>query len=348
MSLVSLWFYLVVFALAGYVVLDGFDIGAALVQPFVAKSPAERRLVAATIGPVWDGNEVWLLAAGGTLVFAFPRLYAAGISGFYLPVMMLLWLYVFRGLGVEMRHFLDHPLWDDAWAVAFWASSFSIALFLSMALGNIVRGVSIDESGRFFAPLWTDLRVGESVGIVDWYTLLVGALGVSALGLHGSLWLAHRAGGPVAERAHALARKLVLATLGLTAAVTVATTFVQPLLLDNLKRRPWGIALALLAVAALGTLFVSLRAGRAERAFYASSAFLAGMVASAAFGVSPYVLPGRIAARGIVAEAASSPDIALGTGLFWWIPGMTIAFGYFVYNYRKLPRGLTTADLDEH
>src|SRR5512147_2155113 len=124
-----LWFSIVAFMLAMYVVLDGFDIGAGALHLFIAKTEDERRSILAAIGPVWDGNEVWLIAAGGTLYFAFPLLYASSFSGFYLPLMIVLWLLMLRGLGIELRHHVDHPMWRSFWDVVFAIGSGLLAIF---------------------------------------------------------------------------------------------------------------------------------------------------------------------------------------------------------------------------
>lgn len=344
MSLETLWFCFAALALAAYVVLDGFDLGVGLVSPLVAKTPSERTLVSASIGPVWDGNEVWLLASGGTIAFAFPKLYAVSVSGFYLPVMLLLWLLVFRALGIEMRHQMSHPLWEEAWSTAFWVSSLFIALFLGVALGNVVRGVSIDAEGHFFAPLWTNLRVGDETGVLDWYTLSVGVLAVAVLGMHGALWLGHRTRGPASERSIALAKRAILVVPALLALVTVATLVVQPLILTSLRARPLGAMLPVGALGCLATSAIALRRDRIEKAFWASSGFIALLFGSAAFGVYPYVLPARIPEHGLTAVAAATSRYALTAGLSWWIPGLLLATGYFVFTYRKLPRGLGEGD----
>ena len=122
----------------------------------------ERRAVLKTIGPVWDGNEVWLIGAGGALVLAFPTLYAASFSGFFLPLMIVLWLLMGRGISMEFRNHVDHPVWRPFWDVAFSVSSALLAIFFGAALGNVVRGVPLDASGEFFAPLWTDLPARTS------------------------------------------------------------------------------------------------------------------------------------------------------------------------------------------
>src|SRR5580698_9450111 len=143
----TIWFCLVAIMIAMYVLLDGFDLGAGAIHLFVAKTDLERRQVLASIGPVWDGNEVWLLATGGTLYFAFPALYASGFSGFYLPLMMVLWLLILRGASIVFRNYLRGPVWTPLCDAIFSFSSALLAIFYGAALGNVVRGVPLDASG---------------------------------------------------------------------------------------------------------------------------------------------------------------------------------------------------------
>src|SRR6266576_2078095 len=182
----SLWFAIVAFMIDASVVLDGFDLGAGVIYLTAARTPAERQAIMRAIGPVWDGNEVWLLAAGGTLYFAFPLLYATSFSGFYLPLMMVLWLLVLRGLSIELRSHVGGPIWAPFWDVVFSFASILLAVFFGAALGNVVRGVPYDAAGRFFEPLWTDFRPGQEAGILDWYTVSVGLAALAALALHGA------------------------------------------------------------------------------------------------------------------------------------------------------------------
>src|SRR6185369_1064968 len=142
----------------GYVVLDGFDLGVGLLYKIVGRTPEERAQVRASIGPVWDANEVWLLAAGGTLDFAFPPLYAAGFSGFYLPLMMVLWMLIGRALGLELAGNMEEPLLREACDTIFAVSSILLMIFLGAAFGNVIRGVPLDAEGYFFLPLWTNFR----------------------------------------------------------------------------------------------------------------------------------------------------------------------------------------------
>jgi hypothetical protein len=180
----TVWFCLVAIMIAMYVVLDGFDLGAGAIHLLVAKTEEERRLVIHSIGPVWDGNEVWLLAAGGTLFFAFPVLYASGFSGFYLPLMIVLWLLILRGISIEFRGQLESPVWLKFWDVVFAAASLLLTVFFGAALGNVVRGVPLNDQGYFFEALWTNFRLGANTGILDWYTILVGLAALFTLGLH--------------------------------------------------------------------------------------------------------------------------------------------------------------------
>ena len=164
----TVWFCLVAVMIAMYVVLDGFDLGAGAVHLFVARTDAERRAVLRSIGPVWDGNEVWLLAGGGTLYFAFPALYASSFSGFYLPLMMVLWLLILRGIAIEFRNHLQSLVWQPLWDAVFSRASALLAIFFGAALGNVVRGVPLDRAGTFFLPLWTDFTVGKEPAAASW------------------------------------------------------------------------------------------------------------------------------------------------------------------------------------
>src|SRR5437588_7133684 len=139
----TLWFCIVAVMLAAYVVLDGFDIGAGIIHLFAARSDDDRRKVLRSIGPVWDGNEVWLLAAGGALYFAFPQLYASSFSGFYPPLMIVLWLLMLRAIGIEFRVHIANPVWRNFFDAIFFLASALLAIFFGAALGNVIRGVPL-------------------------------------------------------------------------------------------------------------------------------------------------------------------------------------------------------------
>lgn len=343
----TVWFCLVAAMVAMYVLLDGFDLGAGAIHFLVAKTEEERRQVIASIAPVWDGNEVWLLAAGGTLYFAFPILYASGFSGFYLPLMMVLWLLILRGSAIEFRNHLDSRVWIPFWDFVFSVSSLLLGVFFGAALGNVVRGVPLDETGYFFEPLWTNFRLSEHTGILDWYTILVGVTALAALMMHGALWVRMKTSGEVSERAAKVAGLTWWAVLVLTALLTVITFRIQPQVAANFKTWPAGYVLPAVAIAGLAGVPFELRRRSELNAFLASAAYLLGMLTSVVFGVYPMVLPARNVEHSLTVASAKAGAYGLKIGLIWWLIGMILAAIYFVHVYRSFA-GKVSTDPDSH
>jgi cytochrome bd ubiquinol oxidase subunit II len=331
----TIWFCLVALMIATYVVLDGYDLGAGIIHLFVAHSDDERRQVLQSIGPFWDGNEVWLLAGGATLYFAFPALYAASFSGFYLPLMMVLWLLMLRGISIEFRSHVESPVWRPLWDVVFGGASALLTIFFGAALGNVVRGVPLDASGFFFLPLWTDFGVTGELGILDWYTVVTGLAAFVTLLLHGALWVTLKTDGPLEARCRLLALRAWWPAAAMLVLITILSFQIQPQLAASFSARPWGYVFPAAALIA----FVLIRVWtprRAAAAFLASSAFIAAMLSSAAFGLYPYVLPSRADPRfGLTVGNAAAGAYGLRIGLAWWIPGTALAIGYFVFVYRR-------------
>lgn len=332
----TLWFVLVAFMLTAYVVLDGFDLGAGAIHLWAARTDEERRSILSAIGPVWDGNEVWLLAAGGTLYFAFPALYASSFSGFYLPLMIVLWLLMLRAIGIEFRAHLDSTLWRSFFDVIFSISSLLLAVFLGAALGNVMRGVPLGADGYFFAPLWTTFTVAPQAGILDWYTVLVGVTALVILTGHGALYVALKTEGEVNRRSHGIAALAWWATALLTILGVVAALAIRPQLLDNFERYPVGWILPLAVLAGLVGMVV-FRTRRNERAaFLASCLYIAAMLGGAAFAVYPVLLPASTDARySLTIHNAAAQDYGLRVGLYWWGIGIILALGYFTYLFRS-------------
>jgi cytochrome bd ubiquinol oxidase subunit II len=341
----TIWFAVVAVMIAMYVVLDGFDIGAGIVHLIVARTDAERRAVIGSIGPVWDGNEVWLIAGGGVLYFAFPALYALSFAGFYLPLMMVLWLLILRGTSVEFRSHVDSPIWAAFWDVVFGGSSLLLAVFFGAALGNVIRGVPLDATGKFFEPLWTNFLPGPNAGILDWYTVLVGVAALAALTMHGGLWVALKTSGEVSARSSRLATQVWWAVALFTIAITVASFKLQPQLAAGLSARPWGLVFPVLAVAGLLGVFWFERRRDELKAFLASCAYIIGMLTSAACSLYPYVLPAATnPAYGLTVHSARGPEHGLRVGLVWWIFGMALATGYAVFTYRRFAGKVVISD----
>ena len=331
----TVWFCLVAIMIAGYVVLDGFDLGAGIIHLFVARTEQERQQVLRSIGPVWDGNEVWLIAGGGTLYFAFPALYAAAFSGFYLALMMVLWLLILRGVSIELRSHIESPLWKPFWDLIFGGSSALLALLYGAALGNVIRGVPLDASGFFFLPLWTNLQPGRDAGIVDWYTLLVGGASFVALAIHGCYWVVLKTSGDLQTRARQFGDRIWWAVVAFTAAITFFSFRLQPNLNTQFEVRPWGYIFPLLAVAGLAGIHLFSARRRDLVTFLFSCVYLVGMLTSATFGVFPYVLPSNAEPdAGLTVSNAAAASYGLYVGLAWWIPGMLLAGVYSVFVYR--------------
>ena len=331
----TLWFWLVALMITAYVLLDGFDLGAGAVHLFVAKTDQERKQVIASIGSVWSGNEVWLLATGGTLYFAFPALYASGFSGFYLPLMIVLWLLILRGISIEFRDHIRSAVWDPFWDFLFCASSLLLCVFFGVALGNVVRGVPLDASGYFFAPLWTNFQLGERIGILDWYTILVGLLALAALVVHGALWVVLKTTGSVRDRSLRIARLNWWLVVALTIAVTTASFRVQPAIARHFRSAPWGYVFPLIAIAGLAGIRWAMARADEWKSFLAAGCYLTGMLLSVVFGIFPMVLPALNSAYSLTVASTQAAGYGLKIGLIWWTLGVVLVTGYFTYVYRS-------------
>src|SRR4051812_22225260 len=321
------WFCFLAVMVTVYVVLDGFDLGVGALHLPLARTDEEREAATASIGPVWNGNEVWLIAGGGVLFLAFPAAYAAAFSGLYFGLILVLWLLVGRGLALELRHQIHNPLWQSACDAVFCLASGGLAFVFGVALGNIVRGVPLDAEGFFHLSLFETL---------NWYALLVGLFGFVVLCAHGATFLALRTEGALAERAWLWSRRLAWGEAFLFVAMIPPTAVVRDSMFTNLVDQPWRLVFPLWAVAAL---VWRLTAREPGRAFVASSLFIVGLLTTMAAGLFPYILPAHEGnPNGMTATDAAAGHDALVTALFWWPLGMVLAGVYFVFAYRMFFR----------
>jgi cytochrome d ubiquinol oxidase subunit II len=331
----TLWFAIVAVMVAAYVVLDGFDLGAGVIYLGAARTPAERRTIIRAIGPVWDGNEVWLLAAGGTLYFAFPLLYASSFSGFYLPLMMVLWLLMLRGIGIELHAHMDNPVWRGFLDFVFCGSSALLCVFFGAALGNVVRGVPLGADEYFFEPLWTNFRVGRNNGILDWYTVLTGVIALVTLTVHGALYIVTKSEGDLNRRALTTAKWAWPLQLLLTFVGLIATVSIRPGVLDNYKQHAIGFVIPVLVFGSLAVMMHAMIKQAEKIAFIASSLYIVGMLVGAAFALYPVVLPASTdPAYNLTIYNTAAGHHGLSVGLVWWSIGIVIALGYFFFVYR--------------
>jgi len=332
----TLWFCLLALMMTVYVVLDGFDIGTGIVHWLVARNDRDRRAVFQAIGPFWDGNEVWLLAAGGTLYFAFPVLYASSFSGFYLPLMMVLWLLILRGCSIEFRSHLPEPVWRTFFDFTFSFASILLAIFLGAALANVLRGV----------PLWTNFVPTGNTGVLDWYTVLAGVVSLLSLSLHGATFLVMKTDGDVRERSRRLAIRLWYAVLPLCLLALIATYYVRPPAVVT-AHKPVLWLFPPVVVASLAIEWWALRQNKDALAFYSSCGYLVGVLGGAAVAMYPYLLPDSVHLEHslTIYNSASSP-YALRVALWWWPLGMALAIAWFTIVYRSF-RGRVVVE-EEH
>jgi cytochrome bd ubiquinol oxidase subunit II len=314
-------FILLAVILTAYVLLDGYDLGVGVLHLFVARSDDERAASLATIGPFWSGNEVVLVAAGGTMFALFPRAYAASFSGFYLPIMVVFWLLIGRGVAIELRGHFASDLWHGFWDVTFAICSILLAFVFGVALGNVLRGVPLDSHGYFS---------GTFAFLFNWYAILVGFLALAALAQHGAAFSAWRSPA-LAVRSERAARGLWIVVLVLFVGTTWATLRLHPTLLGPAL---WiAPCIAVLALAAM-----QLLKDRWWR-FTASAVFLSGLMFAAAATLYPYLLPSYPAGSGgLDIYNSSLATHALGTGIIIFSVGFIAVAIYGTLAARKLLR----------
>jgi cytochrome bd ubiquinol oxidase subunit II len=340
-----LWFAIISVMLAGYVILDGFDIGAGALHLFLGRTDDERKKIIRSIGPVWDGNEVWLLATGGVLYFVFPQLYASSFSGFYLPLMMVLWLLMLRAIGLEFRTHINDGIWASFFDGIFSVGSLLLAVFYGAALGNVVRGLPLGPDPYFFLPLWTNWRVGVHPGVLDWYTVLCGVVALVALSVHGANYIVVKTDGELNERARKTSLVLTPVLFLLTLVSLAATFSIHPGITANYNALKIGYAIPVLVFASLIAVFVFQKGRREVAAFVSGALYLAFMLVGAVYSLYPVILPAIDPRYSLTIENSITASYALQVGLRWWIIGMGIALVYFVFLYRMF-RGKVVLEND--
>jgi cytochrome bd ubiquinol oxidase subunit II len=327
----ELWFALLSFMLIVFVVLDGWDMGAGVLHLIVAKTSRERREVVAAIGPLWSWHEVWLVAAGGTFLLAFPGVLAASFAGFYLALWMVLWCLVLRGISIEVGGHMPDALWQSGWDGVYAVSNVLLAVLFGTALGNVIRGVPLDETGKFSMSLFTHFGVRGRVGILDWYTLSVAVFTTVLLAAHGSTYLRLRTIGIVHARSERWARRLWIASAVLFAIVTFETWIVRPELYRAMIGRPPAWLAVAIAIGGVWAVWSGLRGSAEARAFAGSCAVIAGLLAGAAAGVFPVILHSTLMPEhSMTAYTGATAERGLVLALFWWPIAVLLAFAYFV------------------
>jgi cytochrome bd ubiquinol oxidase subunit II len=326
MTLQIVWFLLVGVLLTVYAVLDGFDLGVGILQRLIGKTEAERRAMIGSVGPFWDGNEVWLLTGGGAIFAAFPQVYATVFSGFYLAMMLVVLGLMFRAVAIEFRNKVSGARWRNAWDWAVAIGSLVPALLFGVAIGNIVSGVPIDAQRNFAGTFFTLLTP---------YTLLVGALGLVMFILHGALYLNLRLEAPLAARAERAARVAWVVFIVLLVVVTAATVVSYSPRLNNFLSYPVSLLMAILLVAGLAYIGRSLIANNKGRAFISSVVTIASLMGILGLTLFPNMLPAsNDAANSLTIYNSSSSQLTLQIMLILAAVGVPIVLVYTVIVYR--------------
>jgi cytochrome d ubiquinol oxidase subunit II len=334
--MIAAWYAAVSLMLIIYVVLDGRNFGAGMLQRFVAKTPDERRQVIAAIGPLWTWHEVWLLGFGGTLIAIFPRLMASAFAGYYLALFLILWCLILRGVSIEVGGHINDRLWQGYWDFNFVLSNLLLAILFGAAAGNVARGVPLDSQGNFSMAFFTNFNVRGHVGLLDWYTVSIAILAALMLAAHGATYLTLKTEGPVHDRSAKYAKYLWIAVVPLGLAVLVESRIVRPDLPGHAWSNPfWWIGLIVIAASAF-TLVTGLTSGRELRAFVGSNFLIAGLLATGAAAIFPVMLRSTLASENsLTAYAVASSSTTLLRASFWWPIGLALAVFYFVFISRR-------------
>ncbi|MFV5685881.1 cytochrome d ubiquinol oxidase subunit II [Flavobacterium sp. GB2R13] len=354
------WYVVLMGILAVYIVLDGYDFGAGIIHLFFAKTEKDKKAITSAIGPFWDANEVWLIAAGGVLFFAFPTLYASSFSGFYLPLMMILWLLIFRAVGLELRGQIHHPMWEVIWDKAFGIASLLLAIFFGVALGNIVRGVNLgmvengvstQEAHFFFLPLWnpTFSPKADQLGIIDWFTLFLGVVSAVTLTIHGANWIIYKTNSSLNAKLKEVVFKLNFVLLGLVIISLLIWHRIEPQPFHNFVENPFLWIFPLIAFIGIFGLFKVKTFKKDGHGFLFSSMFLVGGFAATTASIFPNVLPSTNAVNpSLTIYNTAAGEYGLSVGVYWFVIALALVIGYFTIQYKVFSGKMDDIGYGEH
>ena len=325
MDLNSIWFWLISALFAGYAILDGFDFGVGILSLF-GRSEKERRIHFNAIGPVWDGNEVWLITGGGALFAAFPKVYATVFSGFYIALMLLLAALIFRAVSFEFRSKVESQIWRRTWDFAFGFGSLLSAFLLGVAFGNILIGVPIDSKGNF---------IGTFFDLLNPYSICIGLLTVILFIMHGAVYLAGKSEDELRNRCHKWAQNTWLYFTVLYIVITIWTWLASPFLFEKSPGNPFFYVFLIILIGAVIVLPVLFKSGKFNSAFLASSVMVAMMIGQAALSLYPRFVPSSIDLNySLTIYNASSSDLTLQTMLVIAAIGIPVVITYSFFIHR--------------
>jgi cytochrome d ubiquinol oxidase subunit II len=322
-DLQTTWFLLVGTLLAGYAVLDGFDLGVGALHLLVKKDE-HRRVLLNSIGPVWDGNEVWLVTGGGALFAAFPVVYATVFSGFYLAMILVLFALIFRAVAIEFRSKQEMPWWRGLWDVSFSLASIGASFLFGVAFGNVIGGIPLDGAGEFSGTLLT---------LLNPYALLTGVTTVALFVMHGAIYLALKTDGEVQALVRGWINRAIIFFVICYGTTTMATLLYVPHMGEAIKRQPAFFAVPLLTMLAIANVPREIHRRREGRAFVSSSLAVLGLFALVGIGMYPGLVTATDPARNLTIYNASSSPKTLAIMLTMALIGIPLVLAYTVGIY---------------
>ena len=354
------WYIVLMTMLTIYVILDGYDFGAGIIHLFFAKTEKDKKAITSAIGPFWDANEVWLIAVGGILFFAFPTLYASAFSGFYLPLIMILWLLIFRAIGLELRGQIKNKMWETIWDKAFGVSSLLLALFFGIALGNIVRGVNLGmvtngisayEPHYFFLPLWNSTfdPHSEHLGVIDWFTLMLGVVGVVSLMIHGANWIIFKTNSALNTKLKNVVFSMNFVLLALVLTSLATWHIIEPKPFHNFLEHPWLWVFPLFTFSGIFGLFKVKTFKKDGLGFLFSSMFLFGGLTSTVVSIFPKVLPSTNSVNpSLTIYNVAAHEYGLTVGVYWFVIAAILVAIYMFVQYRIFKGKMDDVGYGEH
>ena len=351
MTLGDVWFILIGVLLAGYAVFDGFDLGVGTLYPFLGKSEEDKAVMRRAIGPVWDGNEVWLLTGGGALFAAFPAVYATVFSGFYLALMLVLFSLILRAAALEFRH--ADPAWGKFWDGAFFIGSALPSLLFGVAVGNIIRGVPLTKAGEMMAA-GAPVFGANLLAAVNLYSLFMGLFCLTWIVWHGAVWLSLKTTGELYERARNVRDSMWMLFMVGFLGISLATALMVPEAFGRAVTNPFIWIAALLVVGGAVLSRMSGRKGNDRVAWYGSSIAVLGMMTCWAATIYPNLLPsigeGKSLAVRNSANAinAASSDLTLTVMLIISAIGVPLVLYYFHLIYKTYSGRIDVSEVSEH
>lgn len=342
------WYIIIAVVLAIFFILDGYNFGTGIIHLFLAKKDKDKEIIAKSAGLFWDFNEVWLVAGGGMLFMAFPTFYASVFSGFYLPLIIVLWLIIFRALGLELRNQINIQMWKDIWDTSFGVSSLLLALFFGVALGNVVRGVnlggienglSVYEGHYFFLPLWNSSfsPLSQNPGVIDWFTIIIGIISVVTLAIHGANWIILKTNSSINNQLKSVIFKLTILLAVLTIVSLLVWQIVNPNSLDNFIDKPYLIVFPVIYFTGLLGLFFIKKLKKDIHGFIMSTLVIVGGITSSLASLFPVILPStnEINESLTIYNTAAS-EYGLSVALGWGIIGIILVVVYLITQNKLL------------